>query len=114
MVNPDRRNARVPVRSAEAEAKSKPNRIAKLSRLEGNLKRFALIGAALIVLAIAASAASRKASIQLIYQPDGETGDYRISIYGGRELVCEEKTVEIIRQPTALDPIVLECRHKGH
>jgi hypothetical protein len=77
------------------------------------MKRFALISAALIVLAIAASAASRKGGITLFYQPIGEDGDYRVSIYGGRELVCEEQPVSIIRQPTALDPIVLECRHKA-
>jgi hypothetical protein len=74
------------------------------------MKKALIIGATLLVLAIAASAASRKGTIQLIYQPQ-ENGDYRLSIYGGRELVCEEQPITVT-QPTALDPIVLDCSHR--
>ena len=46
------------------------------------------------------------------YQPIGKDGDYRISISGGRQLVCEEQDLTIAQQPTAVSPIILECKHK--
>jgi hypothetical protein len=51
-------------------------------------------------------------SISVQYQPIGKDGDYRVSISGGRQLVCEEQDVTIAQQPTAVDPIILECKHK--
>lgn len=70
------------------------------------------IVAALLAFA-SADATSRKAGIEMIYQPIGENGDYRLSIYGGRTLTCEEHPVKIVGQPDALNPIVIECRHEG-
>lgn len=75
-----------------------------------------IIAAAGLVFA-SAGAGSRQGSssrftIQTIYQPIGDAGDYRLSIYGGRELVCEEQALKLIEgAEPALDPIVVECRH---
>lgn len=40
-----------------------------------------------------------------------ENGDYRLMVYGGRRLVCEERDVRIVRQPDAANALVLECAH---
>ena len=53
-----------------------------------------------------------RSTVSVQYQPIGKDGDYRVSISGGRQLVCEEQPVTIAQQPTAVDPIILECHHK--
>jgi len=37
-------------------------------------------------------------------------GDYRVTL-SGRSLVCEERDVQILQQPDAVTPLVLECKH---
>ena len=53
-----------------------------------------------------------ESEIRIQYQPD-ENGDYKLYLWSGknRELVCEEKDVQIVEQGDAINPIVLECRH---
>lgn len=64
----------------------------------------------------AADATSRtgatKPHFDVVYQPQ-ENGDYRLSIYGGRELVCEEQALHVT-DPTAIDPIIIDCMHDSH
>lgn len=43
---------------------------------------------------------------------EASNGDYSLVVHGGRRLVCEEKDVRIISQPTATTPIVLGCYHE--
>lgn len=45
------------------------------------------------------AAARGKFEIRTLYQPIGEKGDYRLSIYKGGE--------------PDIDPIIIECRHPG-
>lgn len=82
------------------------------------------IAAAVVVFLVAAAtagstrrveaAARQKMRIEVVYQPIGESGDYRLSIYGGRELVCEEQPLRLIEgKEPAVDPIIIECRHPG-
>ena len=60
--------------------------------------------------AVCLAPAARAPRMQVVFQ-EQENGDYHLSIYGGRSLVCEEQSVTIIRQPDALEPIVIECKH---
>ena len=58
-------------------------------------------------------ASSRQArptiSIQYISLPNG---DYKLYLFASdRELVCEEKTIQVVEQGDAVSPVVLECRH---
>jgi len=69
------------------------------------------IGALFALLLASASAANRKAGIQMVYRSE-PNGDYRLYIFGSeRALVCEEKTIKIIDQGDAVNPLVLECKH---
>ena len=67
----------------------------------------------LLLLAFAsADAASHKSTIHIFYQPQ-PNGDYRLYLFSGsdRELVCEEKPIQIAEQGDAVKPLVLECKH---
>lgn len=87
----------------------------------------AALGVFLVLLLIAAglegttsrveAAARQKFEIRTLYQPIGEKGDYRLSIYGGQNLVCEEQPLRLIDPGQVaggepdIDPIIIECRH---
>lgn len=68
--------------------------------------------AALLVLVFAsANATGHKSSVTIVYQPQAN-GDYRLFLFGAdRTLVCEEKSIQIVEQGDAINPLVVECKH---
>ena len=62
----------------------------------------------------AATRGSGKTSINIEYVPNPSgNGDYRLFIFSSnRLLVCEEQPIKIVEQGDAVNPIVLECKHK--
>lgn len=75
------------------------------------MKHLILATIALSGLAAALGTTSHKATIKVQYieQPNG---DYRVFLFGSdRSLVCEEKTITVVQQGDAVNPVVIECKH---
>ncbi|MDE2020998.1 MAG: hypothetical protein KGJ13_11730, partial [Patescibacteria group bacterium] len=66
------------------------------------MRKLIYLAAGLLLTFAAASGATRRESIKMVYVPQAN-GDYRLYIFGSdRQLVCEEKPVTVAEQPDAV------------
>lgn len=73
--------------------------------------KFVYILAAFLTFASASAVSREKSSIHVVYVPQ-QNGDYRLFLFGSdRTLVCEEKSIQIVEQGDAINPVVIECKH---
>lgn len=67
--------------------------------------------AALLAFSAAGATTGRSSSIKVVYIPQ-DNGDYRLYLFGSdRKLVCEEKSIQVVQQGDAVNPVVVECKH---
>ena len=87
-----------------------------MNSLMKNPSKYKITAIILAVLALtfaSAGATGRKpkATIQVVYQEQGN-GDYRVYLFASdRALVCEEKAIRVVEQGDAVSPVVIECKH---
>ena len=74
-------------------------------------KTIYIIAGLLLAFASADSTPRPKSTIKMFYQ-EQPNGDYRLYLFGAnRALVCEEKSIQIVEQGDAVNPLVIECKH---
>ena len=64
----------------------------------------------MICVALTVRVYTEETQTKLVESPNG---DYKLYIYGGRKLVCEEQPLKIVEDGDAVNPIVIECKHGG-
>lgn len=76
------------------------------------MRKLIYAGALLLTFAAASGVTkTSKSKIEIVYQGQAN-GDYRLFLFGSdRTLVCEEKSISVVQQGDAVDPVVIECKH---